>query len=55
MNEEIVVAIKHRDQVKEGLPHLDNIGERGKREVFLVRSSTHNRSSLDLIMARRVP
>jgi transcriptional regulator with PAS, ATPase and Fis domain len=45
MNEEIVVAIKHRDQVKEAMLHLDDNGERGKREVFLLRSTNHNRSS----------
>ena len=45
MNEEIVVAIKHRDQVKEASLHLDDNGERGNREVFLVRSTNHDRSS----------
>jgi transcriptional regulator with PAS, ATPase and Fis domain len=45
MNEEIVVAIKHRDQVKEAMLHLDDNAERGKREVFLVRSTNHNQSS----------
>jgi transcriptional regulator with PAS, ATPase and Fis domain len=46
MKEEVVVAIKHRDQIKEGLPYLDSIGRRGMREVVLARSSTHNSPSL---------
>jgi transcriptional regulator with PAS, ATPase and Fis domain len=45
MNEEIVVAIKHRDQVEEAMPPPDDTAERGKREVFLVRSNDHNRAS----------
>ena len=48
MNEEIVVAIKHRDQVKEAVLHLDDNGERGKREVFWLRSTNHNQSSRTL-------
>jgi Nif-specific regulatory protein len=46
MKEEVVVAIKHRDQIKEGLPYLDNIARRGMREVILARSSTHSSPSL---------
>jgi transcriptional regulator with PAS, ATPase and Fis domain len=46
MKKEIVVAIKHRDQIKEGLPYLDNIARRGMREVILARSSTNNSPSL---------
>jgi transcriptional regulator with PAS, ATPase and Fis domain len=46
MKEEVVVAIKHRDQIKEGLPYLENIARRGMREVILARSSTHSSPSL---------
>ncbi|HSF59007.1 MAG TPA: sigma-54 factor interaction domain-containing protein, partial [Candidatus Binatia bacterium] len=46
MKEEVVVAIKHRDQIKEGLPYLDAIARGRMREVILARSCTDNSPSL---------
>jgi transcriptional regulator with PAS, ATPase and Fis domain len=45
MNDEIVVAVKHREQTKEVMPRLEETVPGGKREVFFVHSNLHNSAS----------
>jgi transcriptional regulator with PAS, ATPase and Fis domain len=45
MNDEIVVAVKHREQTKEVMPRLEETIRGGKREVFFVHSNLHNSAS----------